>query len=120
MATQFEGNGSFLANAAVSAFRGVTISNNRGVGASATAVIPDGLVQRDADSGDYVAVKFFSGPGTQKISITGAPVTVGDFIYAGANGQATKTGGTVTMGKSLTTTATNGDIIEFVPVHKLT
>lgn len=115
MATQFEGNGTFTANAAISAFRGVTISNNRGVGASATAVIPNGITQRDADTGDVVTVKFFRGPGTHKISVTGCPVTVGDTIYAGSSGQATKTGGTVTIGTALTTATTNGSIIEFLP-----
>lgn len=114
MASQIDNNvGSFLANSALSAFRGVTISNNRGVGASATAVRPFGVSQQDVESGDYIAVKFLdNSSGTFKISVTGCPVTVGDAIYAGANGQATRTGGTVTIGYALTTAATNGSIIE--------
>lgn len=118
MATQFEGNGSFLANAAISAWRGVTVSNNRGVGASATAVRPEGVTQFDAESGDYIAVKFLDNSGgTLKISVTGCPVTTGDTIFAGANGQATRTGGTVTIGKALETATENGSIIEFIPAR---
>jgi hypothetical protein len=112
MATQFEGAGSFLANSAISAFRGVTLSTNRGIGASATAVVPLGITQQDADSGNMVAVKFLHDSGTYRISITGCPVTAGDVIFAGANGQATRTGGTVTIGRALESASTNGSIIE--------
>jgi len=119
MASQFDGNnGSFLANAAISAFRGVTISNNRGIGASATAVRPSGVTQEDAESSDYVAVKFLdNSAGTLKISVTGCPVTIGDAIFAGAAGQATRTGGTVTIGTALESATTNGSVIEFLPAR---
>lgn len=113
MATQFEGSGSFLANSAVSAFRGVTLSSNRGIAASATAVLPLGITGTDAASADFVDVKFLNNSGTFRISITGCPVTVGDVIFAGADGQATKTGGTVTLGRALNSASTNGSIIEF-------
>ena len=66
MATQYIGAGTFLANEAITAFRMVTISNTRGVGLSATGTRPDGVAQNDAASGDYVTVKFMTGPGTQK------------------------------------------------------
>lgn len=117
MASQFDGNnGSFVANAAISAFRGVTISNNRGIGASATAVRPSGVTQQDADSSDFVAVKFLdNSAGTLKVSVTGCPVTIGDAIFAGAAGQATLDGGTVTIGIALQSASTNGSIIEFLP-----
>lgn len=113
MATQYEGDGTFLANSALSAHRGVTISSNRGVGNSATANIPDGFTRYDIASGDYVAVKFFAAGGTHKCEVTGTPVTVGDTLYAGAAGRVTPVG-TVTVGKSLSTSATNGSVIEFL------
>lgn len=113
MATQFEGSGSFLANSAVSAFRGVTLSSNRGIGASATAVRPLGVTGSDAASADYVEVKFLNNPGTFRISVTGCPVTIGDAIFCGADGQAVRTGGTVTLGRALNSASTNGSIIEF-------
>jgi len=116
MATQYDGNGSFEADAAISAFRGVTLNADNEVAASATAVRPDGIVQEDAAAGDYVAVKFLNGPGSQKISITGCPVTVGDLIYAAAAGQACRTGGTVVIGRSQTSVNSNGAIIAFTPM----
>jgi hypothetical protein len=118
MATQLNGTGSFLANAALSAFRAVAISSNRGVGLNPNTAVPIGFTQQDIASGGFVAVKFFSGPGTQKCSVTAVPVTVGDAIYAAANGQVSTTG-TVLVGRSLTTAATNGSIIEIEAITKI-
>lgn len=118
MATQLNGTGSFLANAALSAFRAVAISSNRGVGLNPNDEVPIGFTQQDCADGSFVAVKFFSGPGTQKCSVTVAPVTVGDALYAGANGQVSTTG-TVVVGRSLTTAATNGSIIEIEAITKI-
>jgi hypothetical protein len=118
MATQYDGDGSFLANADVSAFRAVAISDNRGVGLNPNNAAPIGFTQQDAASGAYVAVKFFAGPGTQKCAVTAAPVTVGNTLYAAANGFVAPTG-TVTVGRSLTTAADNASIIELVPVDKI-
>ena len=89
------------------------ISNNRGVGLS-TATACDGFATIDAASGDYVTVAFLTNFGTQKGVITVAPVTVGDTIYLGASGLVSTTG-TVTIGKALTTTTSNGAVIEFIP-----
>lgn len=114
MATQFNGPGSFLANSALSAFRGVVLSVNRGVGLGGASALPDGFTCEDVASGDYVAVKFLNGPGTQKCEITAAPVTVGDALYAGASGRVSTTG-SVLVGKSLSTASANGSVIEFVP-----
>lgn len=116
MSTQFNGPGSFAANSAVSAFRAVAISTNRGVDLNAAATAPLGFTQQDAASGDYVAVKFFTGPGTQKCVVTVAPVTVGDTVYAGASGYVSTTG-TITVGRSLTTASTDGSVIEFEPAR---
>jgi hypothetical protein len=114
MATQFNGAGSFLANAAITAFRAVAISTNRGVGLNPDTAVPLGFAQRDAASGDYVAVKFFGDSGTQKAS-TAVIVTVGNTLYAAANGQVSTTG-TVVVGRSLTTAAANA-IIEIDAVN---
>jgi len=115
MATQYLGNGTFLANATITAFQGVVISNNRGVGLS-SATACDGIAQIDAASGDYVTVRFLHSAGTLKATVTGTPVTVGDNLYLAASGLVSTTG-TVTVGKSLSTQASgNGSaVIEFLP-----
>lgn len=115
MSTQLNGEGSFVTNAAVSAFRGVTLDTSRQVGASATAVVPIGFTQFDADSGDVVTVRFFNQSGTAKVSLTGAPVTANDIVFAAANGQVCRTGGTVTVGRALESASTNGSVIEIQP-----
>lgn len=118
MSTQVNGTGSFLANSALSAFRAVAISSNRGVGLNPNSGVPIGFTQQDTASGDFVAVKFFSGPGTQKCSVTATPITIGNTLYAGANGQLSVTG-TVTVGRALESAATNGAIIEIEAVVKI-
>jgi hypothetical protein len=118
MSTQYNGAGTFLANSDLSAFRAVALSDNRGVGLNPNNAAPIGFTQQDIASGGFVAVKFFAGPGSQKCSVTAAPVTVGNTLFAAANGQVAPTG-TVTVGRSLTTAATNGSVIELVPVDKI-
>ena len=116
MATQFEGNGTFLANLAVSAFRGVILSSNGGITYSGDTAIPLGFTQEDAASGDYVTVKFFFGPGSHKCELTGQPVTVADTLYAGALGRMSTTG-TITVGKAGTSSTSNGEVIRFFPIR---
>ena len=117
MATLNEGNGSFVANLAVSAFRGVALSSNGGITYSGDSAAPIGFTTEDAASGDYVSVRFFNSAGTQKCEITGVPVTVADTLYAGALGRVSTTG-TVAVGVSRTTQATgNTAVIEFVPTY---
>lgn len=118
MSTQYNGAGSFLANSAISAFRAVAISANRGVGLNPNSGVPIGFTQQDAADGGFVAVKFYSGPGSQKCSLTAAPVTIGNTLFAAANGQVAPTG-TVTVGRSLTTAATNGSVIEVEAITKI-
>jgi len=113
MATRYLGAGTFLANTTITAFLGVVLSNNRGVGLS-TSTACDGFALVDGASGDYVSVAFLTNNGTLKATITSAPVTVGDTIYLGSSGQVSTTG-TVTIGKALTTTTSNGAVIEFLP-----
>ena len=115
MATQYLGNGTFLANTTITAFQGVVISNNRGVGLS-TSTACDGIAQIDAASGDYVTVRFLHSTGTLKAVVTGTPVTVGDDLCLSASGLVSPTG-TGTVGKSLATQASgNGSaVIEFIP-----
>jgi len=118
MSTQYTGAGSFELDAALSAYRGVTLNSDNEMAASSSATRPDAITQEDGDTGEYIACKFMYGAGTQKISITGCPVTIGDLIYAGAAGQATRTGNAIVIGRSRTTVAAagNGTIIEFIPM----
>jgi len=116
MASQLAGDGSFVANLAVSAFRCVSLSSNRGITYSLTGTVPVGVTLADTASGDFVAVKFFTGPGTHKSEVTGVPVTVGDLLYAADLGRVGTTG-TVSVGRSLTTATSNGSVIEFIPLR---
>ena len=113
MATQYIGAGTFLANEAITAFRMVTISNNRGVGLSATASRPDGVATIDAASGDFVTVQVLGG-NTVNATLLAGPVTVGDTLFTVASGQVAITG-TITVGKSLSTASDAGAIIEMIP-----
>lgn len=115
--SQFEGNGSFEAASAVSAFRGVTLDTARKVAASLTAVVPLGYTQFDADAGDFVAVKFPNNGGTIRVSVTGCPVTANDAVFAAAAGQVCRTGGTITVGRALESASTNGSVIEIQPLR---
>lgn len=115
MSSYFEGNGTFTTSAAVSAFRGVTLGTDRTVAASATAVVPLGFTTVDADSGDPVTVRFLNSNGTIKVSLTGAPVTANDIVFAASSGQVCRTGGTVTVGRALESATSNGAIIEIQP-----
>jgi hypothetical protein len=119
MATANFGPRAYLANAAISAFRAVVLSVNGGVGLAGNGQVPDGFAQVDAASADYASVRHFFDGGTQKGVLTASPVTVGDALYAGATGYVSTTG-TITVGKSLTTTggaanAANGSVVEFIP-----
>jgi hypothetical protein len=114
MATYQGTPGSFLANSALSVNRAVVLSNNRGVGLAGNTVVPLGFTIGESASGDYADVRFFAGPGTHKCVVTGAPITVGDTVYAAGSGYVSATG-TVAIGKTLTTSLVNDAIIEFVP-----
>jgi hypothetical protein len=114
MSTMYSGNGTFLANTTVTAFRAVVLSSNGGITLNSGTTKPDGFALTDAASGDYVSVKFLHNPGTQKGSLLTAPITVGDVVYAANSGNVAPTG-TVAIGKSLTTSAVTGAVIEFIP-----
>ena len=113
MDTSFNHTGTFLANAAITAFRLVSISSNRGVGLAATASLPDGVAAIDAAAGDQVTVEFLGGT-TVKATLLAGPVTVGDTLFSTANGTVAITG-TITVGKSLTTASDASTIIEMLP-----
>lgn len=113
MATNYLGAGTFLANTTITNALGVVLSSNGGVGL-ATTTSCDGFALVDAASGDYVSVAFLTNNGTLKGTLAAAPVTAGDTIYLAASGTVSTTG-TVTIGKSKTTTSTTGAVIEFVP-----
>jgi hypothetical protein len=113
MSTYFNNSGTFVANAAITAFRLVSISSNRGVGLAATASLPDGVALIDAASGDQVSVQFLGG-NTVKATLLAGPVTVGDTLFSTANGSVAITG-TITVGKSLSTASSASSIIEMIP-----
>jgi hypothetical protein len=113
MSTLYSGNGTFLANTTVTAFRAVVLSSNGGITLNSGSTKPDGFALTDAASGDYVSVKFLHNPGTQKGALSAAPITVGDVVYAALAGNVSPSG-TVAIGKSLTTSAVTGSIIEFI------
>ena len=113
MATSFQNSGTFVANSAITAFRLVSISSNRGVGRAATASLPDGVALIDAASGDQISVQFLGG-NSVKATLLAGPVTVGDTVFSVASGQVAITG-TITVGKSLTTASDAGAIIEMLP-----
>lgn len=116
MAQIHKGDASFIANLAVSAWRGVVLSSNGGITYSGTAAVPHGFTAEDAASGDLVGVHFFNSSGTQKCEITAQPVTVADVLFAGALGRVSPTG-TVTVGISRTTSKANASVIEFIPTY---
>lgn len=105
---------SYVANLAISAYRAVVISTNGGVTYAGTGDIPDGFAGIDGASGDYIPVRGLFTGGTLKGVLTAAPVTVGDTLYAGALGRIS-TAGSITVGKSLSTSSSNGSVIEFIP-----
>ena len=113
MATQYLGAGTFLANTAITQSLGVVLSSNGGVGLS-TSTACDGFALVDGASGDYISVAFLTNNGTLKGTMAAAPVTAGDTLYLGTSGQISTTG-TVTIGKSKTTTSTTGAVVEFLP-----
>jgi hypothetical protein len=110
----YNDRGSFLANTTITAFRAVVLSSNGGVTLNVGSTKPDGFALIDAASGDYVSVKFLHNPGTQKGALSASPITVGDIVYAANAGNVSPTG-TIVIGKSLTTSAVTGAIIEFIP-----
>lgn len=113
MATNYIGAGTFLANTTITNALGVVLSSNGGVGL-ATTTSCDGFAIVDGASGDYISVAFLTNNGTLKGTIAAIPVTIGDTIYLASSGQVSTTG-TVTIGKSRTTTSTTGAVIEFIP-----
>jgi hypothetical protein len=116
MATTNSYGASYSANLSISAFRGVVISNNQGITYGATAVVPDGFAQIDAASGDITSIRLLFDGGTQKCSLTGAPVTAGDTLFAGALGRVSSSG-TVTVGRAASNVSVNGDIVTFIPLR---
>ena len=115
MATIVDGVGTHVANIAVSAWRGVVIASDNGVTYAGTTDIPAGFTQSDEAVSSVVGVKYLFNP-TQKCAVTATPVTAGDTLYSGALGRVSTTG-TITVGKCLTTTATSGSVVGFIPLR---
>ena len=116
MSTQNDNSRTFPANAAMTQFRRVALSENGGVAHADNTVAGIGVIQRDAVEGDtYGAVVRLRGAGSHKIAITAAPVTAGNLLYAAANGYAAPTG-TVSLALEADENAGgNGAIIEAIP-----
>jgi hypothetical protein len=117
MATQNNESRTFPSNAAITAFRRVVLSTNGGVGVADNTVAGVGVLQRDTVADDtYGAVVRLAGAGTFKIAITAAPVTVGNILYAAANGAVAPTG-TVSLGwRAVESASANDAVIEAIPV----
>lgn len=104
----------FIADSAVEAFRLVKLISASGTnvvhnGAGETDI--EGVTQAPAAAGENVSVKLISGPGTFKI--TGAEaITVGDPIYAAADGKMKDSAEGNIIGKVLETVTADLQIAE--------
>lgn len=117
MAVQHDNTRTFPANAAITAFRRVAISTNGGVVAAGNTVAGIGVLQRDVAEGDtYGAVVRLKGAGSFKVSVTAAPVTTGDVLYAAANGQVAPTGTVALNWRAAESASDDGAVIEAIPV----
>ena len=117
MATTNDFSRSFSVNAALSAFRRVSVSNNGAIGYADNGVNGVGVLQQDVTNDSFYTpqVRFY-GTGSYMCAVTGAPVTCGDTVYAAVTGYVSSTG-TVVAGRTLTTSTVNGTWIEVVPAQ---
>lgn len=116
MAIQSDFTRGFRPAAAMSAYRRVLVDTNGYINLAGNTVIGQGVLQNDvtADSWQTGIVRF-NGVGSMRVSITACPATLGDTLYAAANGQVAPTG-TVVVGKLIDSSAsTNGTEIEMIP-----
>lgn len=105
--------------AALSAYRRVTVSSIGLYAYAGNTVVGDGVLQEDTSTDDPIkTIRLFCAPGTYQLSITGAPITAGDTVYAAANGQGSSTG-TVILGKIAFDNGgitENGAVAEIIPM----
>lgn len=109
MASQVDStNRSFVANAAISAFRLVKLHTTENEVVAATNGAAIGFTQDDASAAQVVGVKLFHP--TYFATVSGAGVAVGSVVQAIADGKVASAGG-VSMGYAINA-GTTGDIIE--------
>jgi hypothetical protein len=114
MASQVDStNRSFVANAAISAFRLVKLHTTENEVVAATNGAAIGFTQDDASAAAVVGVKLFNP--TYLSTVSGAGVAVGSAVHAIADGKVASAGG-VTVGFAINA-GTTSDIIEVaVPI----
>jgi hypothetical protein len=109
MASQVDSNNrSFVANAAISAFRLVKLHTTENEVVAATNGAAIGFTQDDASAAAVVGVKLFHP--TFLATVSGAGVAVGGVVHAVAAGTVASAGG-ISMGYAINAGTTN-DIIE--------
>jgi hypothetical protein len=109
MASQVDStNRSFVANAAISAFRLVRLHTTENEVVAATNGAAIGFTQEDASAAGVVNVKLFHP--TYMATVSGAGVAAGSAVHAVAAGTVASAGG-VTVGFAVNAGTTN-DIIE--------
>jgi hypothetical protein len=109
MATQVDStNRSFVANAAISAFRLVKLHTTENQVVVATNGAAIGFTQDDAAASDVVNVKLFHP--TFFATVSGAGVAAGGVVHSIADGKVASSGG-VSMGYAVNA-GTTSDIIE--------
>lgn len=120
MSTQNDFSRSFTVNAAMSAFRRVTVSANGSIGYAAINEAGIGVLQQDTTANSYEnpKVRFYT-TGSFKVSATGGLVTAGNTLYAVTNGQVAVTNGAtggVAVGIALESGNYTGEWIEAAPI----
>jgi hypothetical protein len=109
MASQVDStNRSFVANAAISAFRLVRLHTVENEVVAATNGAAIGFTQDDASAAQTVNVKLFNP--TYLATVSGAGVAVGAVVHAIADGKVASAGG-VSVGYAINAGTTN-DVIE--------
>lgn len=105
----------FQSDEALAQFRRVKMDADGKVTYADATDQSDGITDRAAlTSGDYVAVRLKSAPGTRKMTAAGA-ITAGDLVYGAADGKV-DTDGFVPEGKAIDAATADGDIIEVMPL----
>ena len=117
MASQVDStNRSFVANAAISAFRLVKLHTTENEVVAATNGAAIGFTQDDASAADTVNVKLFHP--TYLATVSGAGVAAGGIVHAISDGKVASAGG-ISMGYAINAGTTN-DIIEIsVPMKPM-
>lgn len=115
MASQVDSlNRSFVANAAISAFRLVKLHTTENEVVAATNGAAVGFTQNDADAAAVVNVKMFHP--TYFATVSGAGVAAGAAVHAIADGKVASAGG-VSVGYAVNA-GTTGDVIEIAVSSK--